>query len=91
MINVKNYNLDNISYTPLYAGVPAYKVEIINSSSVAIYLRSDPSDASTQLMLLPGESKPFESSKNQSSYNPGTILIYTIMSSGTGTVKVVVH
>jgi hypothetical protein len=91
-VAIKNYNLDNISYVPLYPPQPiAYKVEIVNTSSVAINLRSDPNDSTTQIQLFPGESKPFESSKNQSSYNPSAPIIFAILTSGTGTVKVIAH
>jgi hypothetical protein len=88
---VKSYNLDAISYIPLYPPVSAYRIEVINATSVAMSLRTDPVDPTTQLTLLPGEAKVFDSAKNHQVYDPGAVLIYAILASGTGTGKVLAH
>ena len=90
-IKISTYNLDSISYTPLYSPTTSNDVEIINNSSVAMKLRSDPLDSGTEITLLPGESKPFRSYKNHQVFSPAEILIHAILASSTGTVKVIAH
>ena len=91
MIEVKSFNLDAIGYLPIYAPRHAYVVEIVNTSAVMMNLRSNPSDAGTQISMLPGETKKFESTKNTAIYDPNQVLFYAILASGTGVVKVIAH
>lgn len=90
-IRISTYSLDSISYIPLYAPVTTNDIEIINNSAVAMKLRSNPSDSNTEITLLPGESKAFRSYKNHQVFSPAEILIYAILASSTGTVKVIAH
>lgn len=91
MARVKTINLDAIVYTPIYPSVNSYRVEIINNTSVLLTLRSDPSDATTSLSVYPGESKLFEALKNTYPFDPSNAIMYGILASGTGTVKVLAH
>lgn len=91
MIAVKSYNLDAISYIPLYSPIHAYRVEIMNTSSVLMTLRSNSADATTAIQIFPGESKIFESTKNVAIYDPAQVLLYAILASGTGVAKVIAH
>lgn len=90
-IRISTYNLDSLSYVPLYSPTTSNDVEIVNNSSVLMKLRSNPSDSSSEISLLPGESKAFRSYKNHQVFSPAEILIYAILASSTGTVKVIAH
>lgn len=91
MIQITTLTLDALVYTPIYAPRHCYKVEIINNSAVVLTLRSNPTDANTSITLLPGSKLTFESTKNTAVYDPASPLLYGILASGTGTVKVVSH
>ena len=90
-IKISTYNLDSLGYVALYPPVTTNDVEIVNNALVAMRLRSDPSDSNTEITLLPGESKAFRSYKNHQVFSPAEILIYAILASSTGTVKIIAH
>jgi len=91
MIEVKSFNLDALGYIPIYSPRHAYKVEIVNASDVMMNLRSNPTDATTGIDMLPGEAKTFTSTKNTAIYDPSQVLFYAALASGTGVVKVIAH
>ena len=92
-IQIASYNLDAISYLPLFPSPKgqSYHIEVMNPNQGLINLRTDPTDPNTQIQLLPGESKSFETTRNGTPYNAGTPLIYGIMGAGTGSIKLIAH
>lgn len=91
MIVINSFNLDAISFIPLYSPKNASKVEIINAGTTLLYLRSNPTDVNTQLEVLPGEKVPFEAYKNIGPWDTNQIVLYGKLASSTGTVKVIAH
>ncbi len=91
MIVIKSFNLDNISYLPLYSPLTSYRIEIINPTTVKMTLRSNPVDSDTELDVFPGESRVFETSRNTFPFDSKTPVIYAILASGTGKAKVIAY
>lgn len=91
-IAISTFNLDSLGFIALYSPTNnTYKVDVINNSSVLMYLRSNPADSNSEISLLPGELKSFESIKNTAPYNTTVPLIYAKLASSTGNAKVVAH
>jgi len=89
-IRIISYSLDAISWVPLLPPVGINnRVEIRNETSVILKLRSSTGDPTSEIQILPGDGKVWEVIRNANLFDPLEPILYGMLTSSTGTVKVI--
>jgi hypothetical protein len=88
---VSTISLDSVTWSPIKPPIDCYSIEIFNPIDDGTYLklRSDPSDADSEIVLLSLSTRLFEIGKNSSPYRSNYPIIYGQLSAGSADIKVI--